>query len=68
LIPDIQIKTAIPGQKVRIIWPPFAGSQGTIISIDGNPTLLPSGVSCQCALVELVNKKIKVPLTNLEAI
>lgn len=68
LIPENQIKTAAPGQKVRLIWPPFAGSQGIIISIDGKPSVLPSGVSAVCALVELANKKIKVPVTNLEAI
>lgn len=66
--PDNKIVNLTTGLKVRLVWPPFAGSQGTIISIDGVETTLPSGIAVHCALVELSNKKIKVPITNLEAI
>lgn len=67
-VPEVQLQPLVPGRKVRLIWPPFAATQGTVISIDGSSTLLPSGVSAVCALVELPNKKIKVPITNLEGI
>lgn len=66
--PDNQVQPLTPGRAVRLIWPPFAASQGVVVSIDGSPTLLPSGVSAICALVELSNKKIKVPVSNLEGI
>jgi hypothetical protein len=68
LLPENQIINALPGQKVRIVWPPFAASQGIIRSIDGSPSVVSSGVSVICALVELPNKKLKVPLSSLEAI
>jgi hypothetical protein len=62
------LKTAQAGQKVRLIRAPFAASQGEIISIDQTPSLLPSGLTAICALVELAHKKIKIPLSNLELI
>ncbi len=68
LLPETQVIPAVPGKKVRIVWPPFAANQGIIQTIDGTPTLLPSGVSAICALVELPNKKLKVPIDHLEAI
>ncbi len=68
MIPENQIIPAKVGQKVRLIRAPFASSQGKIVSIDGTPSLLASGISSICALVELPNKKVKVPLQNLELI
>ncbi len=55
-------------QPVRIVWPPFAGVQGVVTAIDGKPTLLSSGISSLCAVVEIPNRKLKVPISNLEAI
>lgn len=66
--PNPEIKPVIlpVGAKVRIIWPPFAGNQGLVVQIDQSPTLLPSGISTGCAVVELSSRKIKVPINNLE--
>ncbi len=56
------------GMKVRIIWPPFAGWQGNVISIDSSLTTLPSGISTFLVAVETKNHKVRVPFTNLEII
>lgn len=65
---DVRTVPLTPGMKVRIIWPPYAASQGKVLSIDGTPTTLASGISTTCALVELSSQKIKVPISNLEAV
>ena len=61
------IETAV-GESVRLIWPPYMGSQGQIVAIDEQPTLLPSGINCIMATVELKLRKLRVPLNNLEVI
>lgn len=66
MLPPVEKIMLRPGSKVRIAWPPFAGSQGIVIALDQSPTVLPSGISAECALVELSSRKIKVPLNNLE--
>ena len=63
---QISIKPPSNGDLVRVIWPPFAGSQGKIVSIDQTPTILPSGISSICAVVELPSRKQKYPISNLE--
>lgn len=66
--PEMKTVELYIGQKVRLIWHPFMAGQGTVSSIDGSPTQLDSGVSAICATVDLPGRKIKVPISNLEAI
>lgn len=68
MLPNIENVVLRQGSKVRIVWPPFSGSQGVVIALDQKPTLLPSGISAECAVVELSSRKIKVPVNNLELI
>lgn len=61
----VQLKT---GMYVRIIWPPFMGVQGKILSIDESPTYLDSGILTYAVVVETASKKIRVPYSNVEVI
>lgn len=65
---EVIIREIIVGSKIRIIWPPFVGSQGKVVDIDKTPTTLPSGVSTYMLTVETPHKKIKVPYPNVELI
>lgn len=62
-VSDIKI-----GVKVRLIAPPFMGSQGTVLEIDSVPTRLESGISTILVTVVTKNKKIRVAFSNLEII
>lgn len=66
--PEIKIIDLKLGANIRLIWPPYVGSQGKIISIDASPTTLPSGVSSYMVTVETPHKKLRVPYSNLELI
>lgn len=56
------------GDEVRVIWPPFMGTTGKVISMDKSPSILASGISTYMVTLETVSKKIKVPYTNIEII
>lgn len=54
------------GMKVRVVGNSYLGVAGKVIAIDNSVTLLPSGIKACLATVETVNKKIQVPVANLE--
>lgn len=56
------------GMRVRIAGNYYLGQQGKLLAIDNSATLLPSGLKAYLATVETSNKKIQVPVANLEAI
>lgn len=56
------------GCKVRLIWPPFVGAQGSVVSVDKSATILPSGISTYMITVKTPLRKIKVPYPNVELI
>lgn len=56
------------GVKVRLIAPPFMGSQGTVESIDQSPTKLESGIYTYLITVLTKKKKIRVAYSNVELI
>ncbi len=62
------VKDIVVGDQVRIVWPPFAGSQGTVVGIDKSSTLLPSGVSTYLVTIETSSRKLKVPYLNVEIV
>lgn len=65
---EVVIKEIEVGSKIRIIWPPFVGSQGKVVEIDKTPTTLPSGISTYMLTIETLRKKIKIPYPNIEII
>lgn len=67
-IAGVSIKDITTGLAVRIIWPPFMGSVGKIISIDRVPTLLETGISTILVTIETAQQKLKVPYTNIEIV
>lgn len=67
-LPELNTEPIKVGFKVRIIWPPFMGSQGKIVSIDKSVTVLESGISTYLLTIETPSRKIKVPYTNIEII
>lgn len=66
--PELSVSEIKIGLKVRLIWPPFMGSQGTISQIDNTPTKLPSGIPTYMLTVETKSRKIRVPYVNVEII
>lgn len=64
--PEIKMDTIKEGIKVRIIWHPYMGYQGKVLTIDQQPTSLPSGISTYLLTIETANQKIKVPYPNVE--
>ena len=66
--PDLTTVTLKEGDQVRIIWPPFMGAVGKVLSIDSSLTSLPSGVSTYMVTLELAGQKIKVPYSNIEVV
>lgn len=79
-LPDVRIEQMVDplneveaielekGQRVRMISSPYMGSQGTVVSIDNAPTLLPSQISTYMITVATSTRKIKVPYTNVEIV
>lgn len=66
--PDIKVEEIKVGSTVRIIWPPYVGSQGKVQGVDKLETQLPSGISTILLTVETNMRRIKVPYTNVELI
>ncbi len=66
--PDLTTVTLKEDSQARIIWPPYMGAVGKVISIDNALTRLPSGVSTYMVTLELAGQKIKVPYSNLEVV
>lgn len=64
----VSIKDVGVGDRVRIIWPPFAGWQGKVVGIDASSTRLPSGVSTYLVTIDTANRRIKVPFPNIEIV
>lgn len=67
-IPEIEAVVIKIGQRARVIATPYMGEQGVIISIDRQPTLLPSGIYTWMVMLETRSKKIKIPHPNVEVI
>lgn len=68
IAPEIVLGEINIGDRVRLIWPPFMGVQGKVISIDETPTLLESGISTILLTIETAKQKLKIPYTNIEII
>ncbi len=66
--PELLVSELKNGVKVRLIWPPFMGTQGKVSDIDKTPTTLESGISTYLVTVETKSRKIKVPYGNIEII
>lgn len=66
--PELSVEEIKAGLKVRLIWPPFMGMQGTIRQVDNSPTILDSGIQTYLLTVEAKNRKIRVPYCNVEII
>lgn len=66
--PELKISEIKTGLKVRLIWPPFMGTQGIVKDIDNTPTMLDSGISTYMLTVEGKTRKIRVPYSNVEII
>lgn len=64
----ITLGTIKPGVRVRIIWPPFAGWQGIVESVDQRQTIIDSGLATILLTVESRTRKIRVPYPNIELI
>ena len=56
------------GTKVRLITPPFMGSQGEVEAIDESPTKLESGISTYLITVATNKRKIRAASSNVELI
>lgn len=65
---DLETMELKKGQSIRIIGSLFLGEEGKLFSIDSTPTLLPSGLSTYLLTIETKQRKIKVPLANVEII
>lgn len=66
--PEIALRNISIGSNVRLIWPPFMGMVGKVLSLDNMPTKLDSGITTYLLTVETPSRKIKVPYTNIELI
>lgn len=56
------------GSRVRLVWPPYMGVQGTVSGIDESPTVLESGIVTFLLTIETARMKIRVPYPNIELI
>ncbi len=65
-IPEIITQELVVGKKIRLIWPPFMGMQGTIVAIDKTVTVLESGISTYLLTIDTPSRKMKVPFPNVE--
>lgn len=68
IAPEVKLEGIKIGGKIRIIWPPFMGTQGVVVGIDQSVTTLESGISTYLVTVETPSRKTKVPYTNIELI
>lgn len=66
--PPLTVEEIRMGLRVRLIAAPFMGSQGDVISIDGSPTKLESGIVTYLITVKTKNKQIKTAYSNVELI
>lgn len=66
--PELSVSEIKSGVKVRLVWPPFMGAQGTVSQVDNSPTVLESGIPSYLLTVETRTRKIRVPYTNVEII
>lgn len=66
--PELGISEIKIGLKVRLIWPPFMGTQGVVSRIDETPTTLDSGISTYMLTIETKTRKMRVPYSNVEII
>lgn len=56
------------GVLVRVVGNNFQGEQGTVIAINKTESVLLSGVKAYLATIETENRKIQIPVDNLEII
>ena len=66
--PELSVSEIKLGVKVRLVWPPFMGAQGSVTQVDNSPTVLESGISSYLLTVETRSRKIRVPYSNVEII
>lgn len=66
--PELGISEIKIGLKVRLIWPPFMGTQGVVKNIDETPTTLDSGISTYMLTIDTKTRKMRVPYSNVEII
>ena len=66
--PPLEVSEIKLGLRVRLIAPPFMGSQGEVVAIDSTPTRLESGISTYLIMIATKNKKIKTAFSNVELI
>lgn len=66
--PELGISEIKIGLKVRLVWPPFMGTQGVVSRIDETPTTLDSGISTYMLTIETKTRKMRVPYSNVEII
>lgn len=66
--PELSVSEIKLGVKVRLVWPPFMGAQGSVTQVDNSPTVLEPGISSYLLTIETRSRKIRVPYSNVEII
>lgn len=68
IAPEVVVGELKLGSRVRVIWPPYFGTQGKVMAIDQTSTVLESGITTFMLTIETKSQKIKVAYPNVEII